>query len=166
MIFIYNCYAGTHSSSIASAIHLGQIDGDRVPGCKEILNISYFNKLDGNDIGKIIYRGTDDEGNKVYTLGRGSSKFVIPSMAELMKIICSQYHINEKIVFSNMTSTVTPAMSLGGFMSRRLKMDFLAVPILLSGSREAFLKISSLVKKTREQAKHAEGPVVVFENKI
>ena len=165
MIFIYNCYAGTHSSSIAAAIHLGQIEGDRVPDSKRIQGINLFNRLDVKDMGRIIYRGTDEEGNRVYTLGRGSSRVVIPAMAELAGMMCEQHGLSEKIIFANMTHMVTPFMSVGGFISRRLKLDFLGLPFLILGSKQAYLKIGSVVKMTREQAKSAEGPVIILENK-
>ncbi|MDP4095158.1 MAG: DUF3189 family protein, partial [Bacillota bacterium] len=72
MIYIYNCYGGTHSSSMAAAVHLKRIPDNRIPTREEILKIQYFNTLGYKDMGKILYRGTDDEGNKVFTLGRGT----------------------------------------------------------------------------------------------
>lgn len=166
MIYIYNCYAGTHSSSIASAVHLGQVRGDRIPSSDEILSIDYFNELDKDDMGKIVYRGTDDDGNKVYTLGRGSSKIVVPSMAELLNVLHSRWGLKEKVIFSNMSSTVTMAMTVGGFISRRLRINLIGVPFLIIGTKQAFLKIVEFVNLTKERAKNSDGPVIVLENKL
>jgi len=164
MIFIYNCYGGTHTSSLASAVHLGKLPLDRIPTKHEILSTDYFNELDNKDMGRIIYRGTDSEGNKVYTLGRGLSKVVVKSMESLIRLLHDECSLNEKLVLSNMSPTVTPAMSMGGYLSRRLTLDFLGVPLLLLGTRQAYKRITTLVSLTRESAKTMEGPVLVLEN--
>jgi hypothetical protein len=35
MVIIYNCYGGTHSSILASAIHLKKLPIDRIPSKQE-----------------------------------------------------------------------------------------------------------------------------------
>ena len=45
MIYIYNCYGGTHSSILAMAYHLELLDETREPTKDEILNLPNFNKL-------------------------------------------------------------------------------------------------------------------------
>lgn len=153
MIFIYTCYAGTHSSSIASAIHLGQVRGDKIPNSKEILGIDYFNELDREDMGKIVYRGTDREGNKVFTLGRGSCDLVITAMIDIINILHSEWRLKEKVIISNMSPAVPMAMSVGGFITREFRLNFLGVPFLIMGAKQAFLKIAELVEFTKEQSK-------------
>ena len=165
MIYIYNCYGGTHSSSIASEVHLKRLPADRLPTTDEILNASYFNKLSYKDMGRTIYRGTDDEGNRVYTIGRGTSKILVPCLIEMIRIFNSEYGFNEKIVFSNMSPTVPPAMTMGGFFSRGLGINFIGVPLLVVGAKQAYWHISRLVAETREKAKSFEGPVLMLDNK-
>lgn len=95
MIFIYNCYGGTHSSSLASAVHLKKLPLDRIPTREEILGTEYFNKLKYKDMGRIIYRGTDEEGNKVFSVGRGTSKVLIPCLKNLITILHDECSFNE-----------------------------------------------------------------------
>ncbi|KJS16144.1 MAG: ABC transporter [Peptococcaceae bacterium BRH_c4b] len=162
MIFIYNCYGGTHSSSMASAVHLKKLPQDRIPTWKEILNTDHFNRLTYKDLGRIIYRGTDEEGNKVFSLGRGTSKVLIPCLKNLITILYNEYGFNEKIIFSNMTPTVTFPMTIGGFLSRGLGIDFLGVPLLVIGAQQSYRKVVEVVKYTKECAKTLNDPVLVL----
>lgn len=165
MIFIYNCFGGTHSSSLASAVHLKKLPLDRIPTSKEILNTDQFNRLTYKDIGRIIYRGTDEEGNKVYSVGRGTSKVLIPCLKNFITILHNEYGFNEKIIFSNMTPTVTFPMTIGGFLSRGLGIDFIGVPLLVIGAQQAYRKVVEVVKYTKECAKTLNDPVLVLINK-
>lgn len=164
MIYIYNCYGGTHSSSIAAAVHLKKVPLDRVPTREEILNIDYFNKLTYRDMGRIIYRGMDDEGNKVFSVGRGTSKTLIPCLENLINLIHDECGFNDKIIFSNMSPCVPPAMTLGGFFSRGLGIHFIGVPLLAIGARQTFFDIVKVVNLTKERAKTANSAVSVFKN--
>ncbi|MFZ5643735.1 MAG: DUF3189 family protein [Bacillota bacterium] len=164
MIFIYNCFGGTHSSSLASAVHLKKLPEDRIPTWKEILNTDQFNKLTYKDMGRIIFRGTDEEGNKVFSVGRGTSKVVVPCMKNLITILNREYGFNEKVIFSNMTPTVSFPMTVGGFLSRGLGIDSIGVPLLLMGVQQAYSKVIKVVKHTKESAKKMNGPVLVLMN--
>jgi hypothetical protein len=164
MIFIYNCYGGTHSSSLASAAHLKKLPLDRIPTRDEILGTDYFNKLKYKDMGRIIYRGTDDEGNKVYSVGRGTSKVLIPCLKNLITILHDECGFNEKIIFSNMSPTVPPAMTFGGFFARGLGIDFIGVPFLVIGAKQAYKRIVEIVNHTKESAKTLNDSVLVLMN--
>lgn len=165
MIFIYNCYAGTHSSSIASAVHLNELPDNRIPSEEEIFSTRYFDKLTPKDIGKIIYRGTDEEGNKLFTLGRGPSKILIPCVENLITLLHNESGLDEKIVFSNMSPTVGFATSVGGFISRRIGFKFLGKPFLTMGVKKSYMRVVELVNKTKKASKEMTGNVLVLENK-
>lgn len=165
MIFIYNCYGGTHSSSLASAVHLKKLPLDRIPTRREILDTDHFNRLTYRDMGRIIYRGTDDEGNKVYSVGRGTSKVLLPCLKNLITLLNSECGLKEKIILANMTPTVTFPMTVGGFLSRGLGIDFIGVPLLLTGVKQAYREILRVVKYTKESAKRMNEPVLVLFDK-
>lgn len=164
MIFIYNCYAGTHSSSLASAVHLKKLPLDRLPTKEEIIKTEYFDKLTKKDFGRIIFRGTDEEGNKVFTIGRGPSKLIIPCLANVINVLCSDYGFKEKIIFSNMSPTVNFVMSIGGFTSRRLGLSSIGVPLLVIGAKKAHKQIIQIVEHTKESAKTLKEQVLVLSN--
>lgn len=150
MIVIYNCYGGTHSSILASTIHLKKLSIDRIPTKQEILSIEYFNKLTYRDMGRLIFQGIDDCGNRIYTIGRGTSKALIPAMRNLAIAMCRDKGIDEHFLFVNCSSTVPPLMTMGGFFSRGLHMDFIGVPLLAAGAMQTYHNIIKLVEKSKE----------------
>jgi len=164
MIFIYNCYAGTHSSSLASAIHLKKLPEDRIPTREEILNTDYFDMLEHKDIGRFIFRGTDDEGNKVYSLGRGSSRVIVPCIANIINIFCNDYGFGERLVFSSMNPGIPLAMMAGGFISRRIGLKSIGTPFLVMGAKQAYHKIVQIVQETKKSAKASGDHVLVLTN--
>ncbi len=85
---IYHCFDGCHSSSVATAIHLNMLPEDHRPSYHDIMHIPFFDNLEETDKGKIIYRGTDEMNNKVYTLSRKYiSHIVLPTLLDVWKIL-------------------------------------------------------------------------------
>ncbi|MGB7605173.1 MAG: DUF3189 family protein [Lutisporaceae bacterium] len=150
MIIIYNCYGGTHSSILTSAVHLGILPSNRIPSKQEILNTEYFNRLHYKDMGRLIFHGIDEYGNKVYTIGRGTSKALIPALRNLSMEMHKLYDINECFAYINTSGTVPIAMTLGGFFSRGLKIDFIGVPLLAIGAQHTYNNIVTLAQKTKQ----------------
>ncbi|MFC0271414.1 DUF3189 family protein [Metabacillus herbersteinensis] len=165
MIYIYNDYGGTHTTALAAAYHLKNLPTDRELTKEEILNVNFFNKLTTSDMGKIIFQGIDEDGNSVYTIGRKSSKLVVPALKNLSLLLQDTYKGHEKIVFSNTSPTVPFAMTIGGFLSRGLKIDFIGVPLLVLGAKQCCNDIIRLVEYTKQIAKSPNEKVIVLENK-
>lgn len=165
MIYIYNDYGGTHTTALAAAYHLKHLPAGRTLTKEEILNVKYFNKLTPSDFGKIVFHGIDKEGNSIYTIGRKSSKLVVPALKNLSLLLQDKYDGDEKIIYSNTMPTVPFVMKAGGFLSRRLKIDFLGVPLLVLGAKQCCRDVLRLVEHTKEAGKSTNGKVVVLENK-
>lgn len=161
MVIIYNCYGGTHSSILASAIHLKKLPDDRIPTKEEILSLQFFNKLTYKDMGRLIFHGPDDEGNRIYTIGRGTSKALVPAMRNLAIAICKDKGIDESFLFINCSPTVHPLMTMGGFFSRALHIDFIGVPLLTKGARLTYYNIIKLVEKTMEICHNSDNKCMV-----
>ena len=165
MIYIYNDYGGTHTTALAAAYHLNKLPVNRVLTKEEILSTDFFNKLQTSDMGKLIFHGVDENGDSVYTVGRGASKVVLPAMKHLSVILQDKFQSNETIVFSNTSPTVPFAMTIGGLLSRRLKLDFIGVPLLVLGAKQCCKDILLLVSHTKNTRKMKSGSVIVLENK-
>jgi hypothetical protein len=150
MIIIYNCYGGTHSSILTSAVHLGFLPSDSIPSKQQILNTEYFNRLQYKDMGRLIFHGVDEVGNKVYTIGRGTSKALVPAMRNLTMEMHKLYNINEGFAYVNTSGTVPISMTIGGFFSRGLKVNAIGVPLLAIGAQRAYKKIVGLAQKTKQ----------------
>lgn len=165
MIYIYNCYGGTHSSILAMAYHLELLDETREPTKDEILNLPNFNKLVYGNRGELFYHGSDKDGNEVYTIGRGRSKVLIPGLYNLASMLHKQKLLNEKIIFSNTSPTVSLPMTFGGLFSRWLKIDFIGVPLLVKGAKKSYNDVIQLVNHTKKAAKEARSEVIILDNK-
>ena len=164
MIFIYNDYGGTHTTSLAAAYHLKKLPTDRQLTKEEILNVDYFNKLTKADFGKIIFHGIDEDKNSVYTIGRKSNKLVVPALKNLSMVLQEKYQGQEKIIFSNTSPTVPFALTMGGLFSRGLKIDFIGVPFLIVGAKQCCLDIYRLVENTKQTANSTNELVTVLDN--
>ena len=168
MIYIYNDYGGTHTTSLAAAYHLKQLpQSERKLTSEEILNVKYFNKLTKEDFGKLIFHGKDEDGNTVYTLGRKRNKLLVPALKEMTLLLQKKFQFDEKIVFSNTSPTVPIVMSLGGFFSRGLKIDFIGVPLLVLGAKQCCDNIYRLVEHTKHIGHTSFNEnVIILENEM
>jgi len=166
MIYIYHDFGGTHTTSLAAAYHLQLIDPSHILSKEEILAVPYFNKLRKKDAGKLFFHGKDSEGNPVYTVGRRSSKQVVPALVDISSIFKQRYQIEETIIFSNTSPTVPFAMTMGGFFSRGLGIDFLGVPLLVKGAKQCCLDIYQLVENTKKIANEMKDhEIITIDNK-
>jgi hypothetical protein len=166
LIYIYHDFGGTHTTSLAAAYHLNILtESKTVPDKNEILEVPYFNKLKKKDAGKFIFHGEDEEGNRIYTLGRRSSKLSMKCLHNFCEMLNSNKLIEEKIVLSNTSPVVPFAMTLGGFLSRGLGVDVLGVPLLVKGAQKCCGNIAQLVNETKRMAKESNNLIVNIENK-
>ena len=164
MIFIYNDFGGTHTTALAAAYHLKKLDENREPTKDEILNTHNFNKLTYKDRGKLYLHGVDEDGNKVYTVGRGRSKILIPGINNLIEMLHEENVLHEKIILSNTSPTVPFPMTMGGMLSRWLKIDFIGVPLLVYGSKKTYKNIIQVVHSTKSTAKISNEKLVKLDN--
>ncbi|MDE5413532.1 DUF3189 family protein [Alkalihalobacterium chitinilyticum] len=164
MLYVYNCFAGTHSSALAAAYHLDKLPKDREPTREEILGIDIFNRLTPGDFGRFIYHGKDENGHKVYTVGRGKSTAVIPALHSFISLLQDDGKEIDQIVFSNCSPTVPVAMTFGGLFSRRFGIDFIGVPLLIRGAKQAHRTVIQLVEHTKAIASTTEKHIEILEN--
>lgn len=164
MIFIYNDYGGTHTTALAAAYHLKKLPAHAELTKEQILNIDYFNKLKTSDMGRFIFHGLDEDGHSVYTVGRGNSKIFVPGLKEMFEILQKKNGTEEKLIFSNTSPMVPLSMTFGGFFSRRLGIDFIGVPLLVKGAKQASAQIAYLVEHTKEMANNSTEQVLIIDN--
>jgi hypothetical protein len=90
---------------------------------------------------------------------------VIPALKSLTVLLQEKYQGQEKVIFSNTSPTVPIAMTMGGFFSRGLKIDFIGIPLLVLGAKQCFNDIIRLVEYTKQIGKSTNEMVIVLENK-
>lgn len=148
MDIIYHCVGGAHSSVFAAAVHLGLLPKDRKPTKEDILNIPFFDTLSKQEQGKILLRGIDEKGNRVFTLSRQfATHLVLPAIEDAYQLGGGQLC---NLMLINTMSSVNWIMKLGGFSSRRLHMVAFGRPIVAYGTLKAYDKVLQLVSKTKE----------------
>ncbi len=146
---IYHCVGGAHSSVLATAIHLNKLPMDRKPSIDDILNISYFDTMIKRDQGKIIYRGTDENGHRIYNLSRQFvPHLVIPVIEDTWKLLNGNC---DNLMIVSTLSTVNLLMRLGGFTSRRMNWIKFGRPIVAKGSLQSYFHLVDIVKDTKKR---------------
>ncbi|KKM08808.1 hypothetical protein SY88_22125 [Clostridiales bacterium PH28_bin88] len=146
MKIIYHCYGGSHSSVTAAAIHLGLFPGGQLPILADFMNIPYFDHQVAEEHGVFRFMGTDADGHEVYVIGRRNLKNFEPlvrGLAELMGVP------QDDLLLVNTMPCVNWVMMVGGYISRRLKIVGLGRPIVVHGTRQAFLLFSGLVDQVK-----------------
>lgn len=162
MIYVYYDFGGTHSTSLAAAFHLGILSRSDLKLTKEqVKTVPYFNKLKKKDAGHFIFHGVDERGHSVYTIGKRSSKLVIPSLLNFSKLLGENAGLSERIIFSNTSPTVPLAMTVGGFIARGLGLDFIGSPLLVIGAQQASSSIKQLVDKTKEHSLQLKNQQII-----
>lgn len=147
MNIIYHCVGGAHSSVLASAIHLGLLPIDSSPTVADILSIPYFDTLAKHEQGRLMLRGIDENGNKIFTLSRQfSPHLVLPAIKDAYQLGGGD---TKDLLFVNVLPAVNTIMKIGGFSSRRLNLVALGRPIVAYGSIRAFNKIAQIVNHTK-----------------
>ncbi len=148
MDIIYHCVGGSHSSIFAASIHLGLLPKGRKLKKEDILNLPFFDTLSKQEQGKILLRGLDEKGNRVFTLSRQfAPNLVLPAIEDAYQLGGGQ--LSNLLLVSTMSS-VNWIMKLGGFSSRRLHLVAFGRPIVAYGTLKSCDKILRLVENTKK----------------
>lgn len=148
MNIIYHCVGGAHSSVLAASIHLGLLPADRKPTKEDILSIPFFDTLSKQEQGKILLRGIDESGNKVFTLSRQFvPRLLLPAIKDAYQLGGGQL---SDLLLVNTLNPVNWLMKIGGFSSRRLHLVAFGRPIAAYGSAKAYYKIAQIVANTKK----------------
>lgn len=148
MIVIYHCYGGTHSSVLAAAVHIGLLDPQRPPTPSEITRLPYFDSRDWDDYGRLCEYGRDKQGNRVFILGRGWHAEAPECLFRQMQRIRGG---SQRYKLVNSARTLNWQMKLGGYLSRRLHMKRLGLPLVVHGTRKTFPRIAALVESIHKE---------------
>lgn len=118
MKIFYHCYAGAHSSVVASALHCGKLPQHRVPTLAEIMAVPFFDQTSPDMIGTPYFMGIDEFGNEIYFIGmkQGSAivKNAIYSFCHLCQLSLDQLRFIDALRIINLSTKI------GGGLSRRL----------------------------------------------
>ncbi|WP_330602824.1 DUF3189 family protein [Anaerosolibacter carboniphilus] len=146
---MYHCVGGSHSSTTAAAIHLGLLPMEYIPDRHDFLGVPFYDTLEKCDRGKIILRGIDEKGHKIYTLSRQfSPHLVIPAIQDMWRVLEQQ---EDDLMIVNTLPTVNTLMKIGGFSSRRLQWVRFGRPIVIKGTQSTYMNIVKVVRQIKEK---------------
>lgn len=149
MKIIYHCYGGAHSSVTAASIHLGLIPGDHFPGNEAFHRLRFYDRQENDEHGHFFFMGLDELGNEVYFTARRNRpallENIVRGLAEIFDLPLAEY----KLV--NVMQKVNLAMKLGGYLSRRCGLIKIGRPLVILGTRAAYLQIAEVVSQVKKQ---------------
>ena len=155
LIVIYYDYGGTHTSVVAAALHLGNLNPAKVPENKQLTNLPLFDSITQNELGHIVYNGTDEYGNNIYTMGiKRAKNLIIPAISDMYKAVFGN---TDGIYLVDVSPATDAFMKIGGFISRFLKMQPLGLPIIIYGTKRAYPNIVKIVENTKNTVKDFAG---------
>lgn len=154
MIIIYHDVGGAHSSCTAANIHVNNLPIDRLPTKEELQGMSTFDKITKKDLGHIIYIGSDEFGNKVYTISvQYKPKLVLNALTDMYTFL------NGDMSGLYLVSTqpfVNTLMKIGGMSSRRLHLVSFGRPIVTKGTLKTYPNLIALVKNVKNEIKNMD----------
>jgi hypothetical protein len=151
MVVIYHDVGGTHSTAVAANIHINKLPMDRIASKDEILNLPTFDKISKNQVGHILYIGSDEFDAKVYTISRKyKPNLVVPAIRDAFIIGGMK---DEDIYIVDTHPTVNLWMKIGGFTSRALGVVSIGRPIVTYGTIKAYEDIAQIVKEVKIKLK-------------
>ncbi|MGI6126443.1 MAG: DUF3189 family protein [Planifilum sp.] len=152
MRIFYYCYGSAHSSVVAAAIHLGKLPTRRVPTISEICSLPDFDRSSDQCLGMVYYKGKDEWGNPVYTVGLGSR----PAVA--CRTLQSMIHLMgnpEDFRFYNALDCLKMMGKVGGAISRRYGFPTLGRPLAAWGVKRSYSLLVALVERVKREVRVA-----------
>jgi len=146
---VYHCVEGCHCSATAAAIHLDFLPIDTKPSYHDFLNVPFFNNLNKTDKGRIILRGTDEFGNKIYTLCRSYvPHIVLPTILDVWEYAGGN---KKDLLLVNTQHYENRFMKISNVLSKQLNIKKLSESLAIKGTLNNYEKIAEKVKETKKQ---------------
>lgn len=154
MKLIYHCYGSAHSSIVAAAIHLKKLPTERTPTYEEIIALEDFDQSRNDSLGHIFYKGTDEEGIEIYTMGMGpESELVKRTMQSMIKHHNASQQESERIFFAQALPHINRIAKVGGALSRRYGIVGMGRYLAARGICQSYQQLVSFVGQTKNKIK-------------
>ncbi len=163
MKLFYQCYGGAHTSVTCASIHLGYLPKDRIPDPKEFYSVPFYDKMDNDKLGTPVYVGRDQLGWDLYIIGMKNARdIVIPAIHSYLNY---NNLSGEPILIANALVELHPVTSVGGFISRKLRLRLIGKPMTVWGIRKSYPKLVDLVERTKAKIKNLDIASNIKDNK-
>jgi hypothetical protein len=144
---IYSCYWGGYLGVVAASLHLGVIKGKEEIIWHKVLQIPNFGGERREQLGKIIYMGTDEKGRRVFIMASKKSGEVVRRALLGMADI---YGIKREFInYVDLKTVGNIFTALGIFIMRRTGLIGLGAWIFCLGIKINYEKINLTIKKCK-----------------
>jgi len=146
---IYSCYWGSYLAVVAASLHLGLINGQEFLSVEKIMNLPLFGKLKKQDLGEMIFMGSDNRGRQVYVMGTKRSGRIIERTFNGFAQI---YGLEKKAVeFIDLMDYNNFYIGMGIFLIDKLGIRNIGMIILFHGIKKSFGRLRALVSKVLDE---------------
>jgi hypothetical protein len=154
MKIFYHCYAGAHSSVVASALHCGKLPLERIPSLTEITAVPYYDQTTPDMIGTPFFMGHDEFGNDVYFIGMRRRSDIV------MRAIYSFYDLYQLPIhqtrFVDALHVINLSTKIGGGLSRRLGCVGIGRSLSAWGIQRCYPGFIDLVQSVKQNLIHLQ----------
>ncbi|HWR55978.1 MAG TPA: DUF3189 family protein [Negativicutes bacterium] len=149
MKIFYHCYAGAHSSVVASALHCGKLPAQRIPTLAEIMATPYFDQTAPEMIGTPYFMGTDEFGHEVYFVGTRRGGLLVKNAVYSFLDICG--FAAAQVRFYDALHVINLSTKIGGGLSRRFGCVTLGRRLSAWGIRKCYPGFIELVSNIKQE---------------
>ncbi|HJV45727.1 MAG TPA: DUF3189 family protein [Bacillota bacterium] len=147
MNIVYFCFGSAHSSIVSAHIHLGDLPSERIPTEQEILAVGDFDSNITYFLGTLFYKGTDELGRRVFTMGMG------PEMDIVREAFLSMIELSggkrEDYVFFMALPHINRLAKFGGALSRRYGLTHWGRKLAIKGIQQSYPRLIEFVKNCK-----------------
>lgn len=152
MRIIYHCYGSAHSSITAAAIHLGRLPCNYTPSVPDIIAISDFDVAQNDSLGHLFFKGKDELGYEVYTMGMGAEKTIVKR--SLQCLIEESGADPNRFLFAEALPHINRLAKVGGALSRRYGFVTWGRKLAALGICQSYERLVQFVEQTKEQVRN------------
>jgi hypothetical protein len=149
MKLIYYCYGSAHSSVVAAALHLGKLPLERVPEWQEILSLPDFDVARDDSLGHLFYKGRDEDGHEVYTIGMGGEMDLVRNSIESLMAHCRMNR--DEYYFAKALPNINAWAKIGGALSRRYGIVGIGRTMAAKGIIMSYPNLCQFVLQTKKE---------------
>lgn len=151
MNIVYHCYGSAHSSVVAAAIHLGRLPTHRIPTPEEIIALADFDVARNDSLGHLFYKGKDEDGNNVFTIGMGKeTELVKRSIQSLIRLSKKD---ERTFMFAEALPNINRVAKIGGALSRRYGIVGIGRRLAAKGICQSYEQLVEFVQETKKDIK-------------
>jgi hypothetical protein len=145
---IYSSYWGSYLAVVAASLHLGYIDFNEY-NAESISALPLFNKIKNEDLGEMLFIGTDEKKRDVYVIG---SKKTGNILEKAIKGIADIYGYRKDLVlFIDLNSHMNIFLCIGIFLTKRLGLSKTGTTIILKGVEWKYDVLKRIVQYVKSQ---------------